>query len=200
MVQPAVYSLLGINVMIFDRTHVEATLQVTLEYQYFPFKKNSSSSYLSESGLTLVMEEHSSFLGLIGFKSLNSATVRFDSLMDYTNQEVSVGNSANTVDYFYYFGYFNINNNVLGCPFTYPYQLGTTATGTCYSTIPLGYFYNSTSKLLQISNCPSHQYINSSNNVCYNCMVTCLTCVTGTNCTTCDTSNYREMNNATGQC
>ena len=81
MVQPAVYSLLGINVMIFDRTHVEATLQVTLEYQYFPFKKNSSSSYLSESGLTLVMEEHSSFLGLIGFKSLNSATVRFDSLI-----------------------------------------------------------------------------------------------------------------------
>ena len=94
------------------------------------------------------MEEHSSFLGLSGFKSRGVPDVRFDLVMDYTNQQVSVGNTSNTADFFYYFNYFNLNNNVLGCPFTYPYQLGVTANGSCYSSIPLGYFYNSSSKLL----------------------------------------------------
>ena len=141
--------------MIFDKTYVEAALQVTLEYQYFPFNKNNTSTYVVDSGLVLVMEPHSSFMGLSGFKSIGVSSVRFDAVMDFANQNVSVGNTSNSANFFYYFNYFNINNNELGCPFTYPYQLGVTANGTCYQTIPLGYFYNSTSGLLQISYCLS---------------------------------------------
>lgn len=140
--------------MIFDKTFVEATLSVTLEYQYFPFNKSGGSNYVEDSGFVLMMEEHSSFMGLSGFKYLGVSSVRFDTVMNYTNQSVSVYNSSNSVDFFDYFNYFNINDNTLGCPFTYPYQLGVTSNGTCYSTIPLGYFLNSTSGLLQASFCP----------------------------------------------
>ena len=199
-VHNATYNLIGVNVMIFDKTFVELTLDVTIERQYFPFEKNATVNYVTGSGFALQMEQYSSFLGLSGFNSINQAVMRFDSLLDYANQEVSVFNSSNTAEFFFYFNYFNINDNTLGCPFNYPYQLGVTSNGTCYSTIPLGYFLNTTTNLLQSSFCPDGQFINATDVQCYPCLVTCLTCVSADNCTTCDGNNSREFNNVTEQC
>jgi hypothetical protein len=146
------------------------------------------------------MEEFSSFLGLTSFKSLEVSSVRFQTLMDYSAQAVSVFDTSNSTNFFYHFSYLSMNNYALGCPTTYPYKLGTNSSGLCYSSIPPGYYYNSTLGQLKPYNCSSGQYMNTSSNQCSSCKVTCLACVNADNCSSCDEAKHRVLSNASQQC
>ena len=196
----ASYALVGFSVMIFDKTDMEAILLVTLEHQYIPFVVNSTMNYLEKTNFNIVMERHSAFVGLSGFKYSGVPRITFDTKMNYTNQSFKLFNSSSSMNYFDHFYYFNMNEPILGCSFNYPYQLGVDTNGLCFIDIPLGYYYNSTLKLLQPSFCPDGQYINSTDILCYPCKITCKTCVIDINCSTCNASNFRVFNNLTGQC
>ena len=93
-IHDATYNLVGVSTIVIDKTYIESTLSVTLERQYLDFRKNSGTNYVSHNTFALLMEKYSSFVGLSAFHSVNSATVKFDTFLDYSNQEISVLNTS----------------------------------------------------------------------------------------------------------
>ena len=95
-IHDATYYLVGVSTIVIDKTYVESTFNLNLEQQFISFDKNSSFSYVSHTSFSLLMEKYSSFLGLSAFHSVSSASVRFDTFLDYSNQEITVFNTSSS--------------------------------------------------------------------------------------------------------
>ena len=73
----ATYQLVSVSTIVIDKTYIESTFNVNVEWKDIELYVNGSGNVQLFDGFGLVMERYGSFYGLTGFHSVGSTNVLF---------------------------------------------------------------------------------------------------------------------------